>query len=71
MSNKQEAIKSYYKGMSKKFIEENNLNLQCLKEPSTGIFFMWDDGSNPIFGKGHSSPQKAWAETLKWLKERR
>ena len=70
MSIKQEAKKLYYKGLSKKVIKENHLNLRCERD-SDGIYYMFDDYSNPIFQKGHRSAKAAWAATVKWLREDR
>ena len=69
MSNKSEAIRLYYKGLTKFEIQEHNLDLRCVKNPDGG-YLMWDDGSNPIFPHSHASAKQAWAETLEWLKSR-
>ena len=69
MSNKEKAIELYFKDLSESEVEENDLDLVCVKNPATGKYDMYDDGSNPIFGKGHESEEEAWSATLAWIKE--
>ena len=70
MNNKEKAIELYFEDLTESEIKENNLELICGLDKN-GRYYMFDDGTNPIFGKGHETEEEGWLETVTWLEERR
>lgn len=44
-------------------------DLHCYKEPSSGLYFLWDDDSNPINKKGLKTYSQAWNWAYNWIRE--